>query len=59
MIATEKKGSPMITDRDISYMFVNETASEVDLQMLSCGLITTSWSALMDLNCCLMRTEVH
>ncbi|XP_066383906.1 uncharacterized protein [Miscanthus floridulus] len=32
MIATDKKGLPMITDRDISYMFVNETTSEVDLQ---------------------------
>ena len=61
MVATRE--GPVISDDyrhgDVSYMFVNETTSEVDLQMLSCGLITTSWSALMDLNCCLMRTEVH
>ena len=49
MIATDKKGLPRIRERDVSYMFVNETTSEVDLQMLSCVLITTSWSALMDL----------
>ena len=49
MIAMDKKGLPRIRERDVSYMFVNETTSEVDLQMLSCVLITTSWSALMDL----------